>query len=85
MYGLRVHEAVLRNAERESGITIHEVNEVYDEGKIIFSKALSISYDRPPTPNQLSTRIKALEHKHYPRILAEEIQKRRKHLSTHLA
>ena len=77
MYGLRVHEAVLQNGDTESGITIHEVNESYDQGNIIFSEPLPISYAKNQlTPEQLSLRIRALEHEHYPRILAEVINER---------
>ena len=41
MYGMNVHNKVIENSERESGITIHYVNKNYDEGKIIFQKKLS--------------------------------------------
>ena len=43
MYGMRVHEAVVENKETETGITIHYVNENYDEGAIIFQEKLSLS------------------------------------------
>ena len=59
MYGRFVHEAVINNKELISGVTIHEVDENYDEGKIILQKTLNINKDE--TAQSLETRIKALE------------------------
>jgi len=59
MYGHHVHEAVIANKESQSGVTIHEVNEHYDEGKIILQKSLSLSHDE--TAPTLEKKIKALE------------------------
>ncbi len=59
MYGHRVHEAVIRNKEPMSGVSIHEVNEEYDSGKIILQKSLSLQKDE--TATSLETKIKALE------------------------
>lgn len=59
MYGHHVHEAVIANKESQSGVTIHNVNENYDEGKIILQKSLSLSHDE--TALTLETKIKALE------------------------
>ena len=59
MYGRFVHEAVLKNAEKESGITIHEVNEAYDEGAIILQRSVAIGEDE--TVESLERKIKALE------------------------
>jgi phosphoribosylglycinamide formyltransferase 1 len=59
MYGRNVHEAVIKAKEQESGVTIHEVNENYDEGKIIFQKALKISENE--TVDSLESKIKDLE------------------------
>jgi phosphoribosylglycinamide formyltransferase-1 len=76
MYGRHVHEAVLSNNESESGITIHHVNEQYDDGDIIFQKKCKVKPQ--DTPGTLAERIKKLEHKHYPRVieqLAESIKK----------
>ena len=80
MYGIKVHEAVLREKERISGITIHEVDEEYDKGRIIFSKEMIIPYDIPPTAEKLSSCIRKLEHKYYPQILLEEMRKIGKNL-----
>ena len=59
MYGRYVHEAVIKNNETSSGITIHEVNEVYDEGKIILQKELLIEQNE--TVESLEKRVKSLE------------------------
>ena len=63
MYGARVHEAVITAGEKESGITIHWVNENYDEGAIIFQAKCSI--DASDTPENLANKIHALEHAHF--------------------
>ena len=61
MYGKFVHEAVIDNKEKISGVTIHEVNENYDEGKIILQKSLEVlSSDNAES---LETRVKELESK----------------------
>ena len=59
MYGRFVHEAVIKNNETVSGITIHEVNEVYDEGKIILQRELLLNDSE--TAESLELRIKELE------------------------
>jgi phosphoribosylglycinamide formyltransferase-1 len=63
MYGARVHEAVITAGEKESGITIHWINEHYDEGAIIFQAKCSI--DASDTPTSLANKIHALEHAHF--------------------
>ena len=63
MYGARVHDAVITAGEKESGITIHWVNEHYDEGAIIFQAKCSI--DANDTAENLSNKIHALEHAHF--------------------
>ena len=63
MYGARVHEAVIAAGEKESGITIHWVNENYDEGAIIFQAKCSI--DASDTPTSLANKIHSLEHVHF--------------------
>ncbi len=69
MYGDRVHEAVIRNKEKESGITIHYVNEKYDEGAIIFQTACRV--EPSDTPASLAAKIHQLEYTHYPRIIEQ--------------
>ncbi len=67
MYGARVHEAVIAAGEKESGISIHFVNEVYDEGKTILQVACPVEPD--DTPETLAARIHQLEHKHFPLVI----------------
>ncbi|MEX0987266.1 MAG: phosphoribosylglycinamide formyltransferase [Bacteroidales bacterium] len=67
MYGSKVHEAVIANGEMESGITIHYVNEKYDEGNIIFQARCSV--DRADTPETLAKKIHQLEHAHFPSVI----------------
>ncbi len=59
MYGKFVHEAVIKNAEKESGVSIHEVSEEYDEGKILLQKKLTLSQDE--SVDTLELKIKQLE------------------------
>ncbi len=59
MYGRHVHEAVIQNHEKQSGVTIHEVNENFDEGKIIFQNKLIL--EKNETVESLENRIKELE------------------------
>ena len=69
MYGSRVHEAVIAAGEKESGITIHWVNEHYDEGGIIFQATCEVvSSD---TPDTLANKIHALEHAHFAPTIAK--------------
>ena len=63
MYGARVHEAVIAAGEKQSGITIHWVNEHYDEGGIIFQAACEVAPS--DTPETLANKIHALEHAHF--------------------
>lgn len=66
-YGRHVHEAVLKNKEEETGITIHYVDELYDHGKIIFSAKCPILEN--DDPDSLAKRVLKLEHAHYPRVI----------------
>lgn len=73
MYGEHVHEAVVANGEKESGITIHYVNENYDEGNIIFqSKCEVLSSD---TADDVAEKVHRLEYAHFPRVIDETIRK----------
>ncbi|MCB9182550.1 MAG: phosphoribosylglycinamide formyltransferase [Flavobacteriales bacterium] len=67
MYGQHVHKAVIAAQEKESGITIHMVNERYDEGRVLFQAACPVLPD--DTPASLAERIHVLEHEHYPRTV----------------
>jgi phosphoribosylglycinamide formyltransferase-1 len=67
MYGHHVHEAVKEAGERESGPTIHYVNEHYDEGDIIFQASCLLDPD--DSPDDIARKVLALEHEHYPRVI----------------
>ena len=73
MYGSKVHEAVIAAGEKESGITIHYVDELYDHGEIIFQATCSVATDE--TAETLAKKIHALEHAHYPAVTASLLQK----------
>ncbi len=72
MYGNFVHEAVIAAKEKQSGITIHYVDELYDHGNIIYQATCAI--DENDTPDTLAKKIHALEHLHYPRVIEEIVQ-----------
>ena len=73
MYGHFVHEAVVASGERESGITIHFVNEHYDEGAIIFQASCAVaSID---TPDEVAAKVQKLEHLHFPSVVEEVVEK----------
>ena len=73
MYGQFVHEAVIAAGEKESGITIHYVDEHYDHGDIIFQEKCGISAD--DTPHSLAQKIHALEHRHFPSVIESVVNK----------
>ena len=72
MYGIRVHEAVLQAGESQSGLTIHFVNESYDEGATIFQVACPVL--EGDTAEKLSERIHKLEHLYYPKVIDDLCQ-----------
>lgn len=74
MYGMHVHEAVVENKEPVTGITIHEVNEAYDEGKILLQKAIPLHY--PLMPTEVADKIHALEYQYFPPLVEAWIQVR---------
>lgn len=67
MYGMKVHEAVIAAGELESGITIHFVNECYDEGEIIFQARCPVLPS--DTPERLAEKIHSLEYRWYPEVI----------------
>ena len=69
MYGHHVHEAVKAAGEKESGITIHYVDENYDEGDIIFQATVRLDPD--DSPEQIAERVLRLEHTNYWRVVSE--------------
>lgn len=72
MYGENVHKAVIEAGEKESGITIHYVDEHYDNGDIIFQAKCDVEYG--DSASTLAQRIHALEHKHFPKIIEQIIK-----------
>jgi phosphoribosylglycinamide formyltransferase-1 len=69
MYGIHVHEAVLAAGEKETGVTIHLVNEVYDDGRIIAQRRVQVNPD--DTPESLQQRVLEIEHQLYPETVAK--------------
>ena len=67
MYGMNVHTAVVENKEEKTGITIHYVNENYDEGAIIFQATCDI--DEHDLPEDIKTKVQALELCHFPSVI----------------
>lgn len=75
MYGHHVHEAVIKNKEKASGITIHMVNKEYDKGDIVFQESCPVL--PTDTPDSLAERIHKLEHAHFPPTIEKIAQKLR--------
>ena len=73
MYGMNVHKAVVENQEKESGITIHYVNENYDEGNIIFQESFPLLGNE--TPDDVAEKIHELEQKYFPEVIEKIITK----------
>ncbi|PZX51325.1 phosphoribosylglycinamide formyltransferase [Algoriphagus chordae] len=67
MYGSFVHEAVKAAGDSETGITIHLVNENYDEGRIVFQASTPLTSE--DTPDSIADKVHALEHKHFPEVI----------------
>jgi len=73
MFGMNVHAAVVANREKESGITIHLVNEKYDDGRHLFQAKCPVT--ESDTPNTVAEKVHQLEHEHFPRIILDYIQR----------
>lgn len=73
MFGMHVHQAVKENKELETGISIHYVNEKYDEGAVIFQAKTAL--ESSDTPEDIAAKIHMLEYKHFPKIIEEELLK----------
>lgn len=73
MYGMNVHKAVVAAGEVESGLTIHYVNENYDEGAII--EQFKCPIHKNDSANDVQQRVLALEHQHYPKVIENIIKK----------
>ncbi len=71
MFGMNVHKAVKENNEQETGITIHYVNENYDEGATIFQTKTTITSN--DTPEDIASKVHQLEYKYFPKIIEQVI------------
>lgn len=74
MYGMNVHKAVKAANETESGMTIHFVNEQYDEGEILFQASCQIAPQ--DTPETIAQKVLQLEHRHYSEVLENILTKK---------
>jgi phosphoribosylglycinamide formyltransferase 1 len=73
MYGEKVHQAVISSGDKQTGITIHYVNDHYDEGEIIFQDSFEILPG--DTAESIAQRVHALEYKYFPQIIEETVRK----------
>lgn len=73
MYGDRVHEAVVAAGECETGITIHYINEYYDEGGIVFQAACPVAPE--DSPRDVAAKVHALEYKYYPVVIEDVLMR----------
>ncbi len=73
MYGDKVHQAVKEAGEKFSGITIHNVNEKFDDGDIIFQAKCDITND--DTAETIADKVHQLEYEHFPRVIKEHIER----------
>jgi phosphoribosylglycinamide formyltransferase-1 len=73
MYGMRVHEAVVANHETESGITIHYVNEIYDQGEIIFQAKCKV--EPTDTAETVAKKVHKLEYTYFPKTIENLLNK----------
>ena len=71
MYGINVHNAILENKEKETGITIHYVNEHYDEGEFILQQKINI--EDCASAEEIAAKIQELEQKHFPEVIEKLI------------
>ncbi|MEO8239598.1 MAG: phosphoribosylglycinamide formyltransferase [Flavobacterium sp.] len=72
MYGMHIHRAIVNNKEKETGISIHYVNENYDEGGIIFQKNVALTDE--DTPETIAEKIHELEQKYFPEIISRLLE-----------
>jgi len=71
MYGMHVHKAVVANAEKQTGISIHWVNEHYDEGEILFQTSCDITAE--DSPETVAQKVHELEHKHFAPVVEKAV------------
>ncbi|MEO7976699.1 phosphoribosylglycinamide formyltransferase [Flavobacterium sp.] len=73
MYGIHIHRAIVNNKEKETGISIHYVNEHYDEGGIIFQQNVALTEN--DTPETVAEKIHELEQQYFPEIIYNLLEK----------
>jgi len=71
MYGHHVHQSVFDNFEKETGITIHLVNQEYDKGRILFQKSVPLEIN--DTPDRIAQKIHQLEYAHFSKVIEKTI------------
>lgn len=71
MYGMNIHKAVVEAKEKETGITIHIIDEIYDNGEVIFQTTCSVEPD--DTPESVAKKISLLEQTYFPKVVEEYI------------
>ncbi len=74
MYGMKVHRSVKESGDKSTGITIHYVNEHYDEGNIIFQANVKII--KSDTPEQIATKVHELEYKYFPLVIQDLLKEK---------
>ena len=79
MYGDNVHNAVKNAGETETGITIHYINENYDEGDIIYQAMCEVA--DLDTPQDIANKVQNLEQMHFPKIIEEIVRNNLKNIS----
>jgi phosphoribosylglycinamide formyltransferase-1 len=79
MYGDNVHNSVKNAGEVETGITIHYINENYDEGDIIFQAKCDVSDS--DSPNDIANKVHLLEQEHFPKIIEETVKNNLQNIS----
>ncbi len=75
MYGQLVHQSVIANREKKSGITIHLVDEIYDNGEILFQASCEVTAD--DSPESLAKKIHLLEEANFPSVIEQYLQNQR--------
>lgn len=73
MYGMNVHKAVVAAGETVSGITVHLVNEVYDDGEVL--SQFEVKIDKDDNPEDVASKVQALEQLHFPKVIEEYLNK----------
>jgi len=73
MYGMNVHKAVFKAKEKESGITIHTIDEEYDKGRVIFQKSVNIEYCK--SPEEIAEIVLKIEHENFAKTIQEYLKK----------